>query len=1054
MKRKILKWSGIIVLTIILLFGITLSILYSKQDEIVQDLLQKSNADFVAQVDIQESHISLFENFPYISIDLENLHVRENKSDTAQTIMYLQEVYIGFDLWTIISGKMEIKRIKLKNGRIDIIQYADGEFNITRAFESTKEIEDPEEEFHLDLQSIILENVDFTKLNVENNLLVDVHFTETRSSFKSKAGHLFMALDSKFELSLILDKDTTFINHKHFELDTDFEYSPETDLFVIKPTTAKLEGAVFDMEGSIDFKREVFLDLKFSGNKPNFDLFLAMAPEELMPTLKKYDNKGKIFFETTIQGSCINHHTPAINARFGCEDAFFTNTEVDKKVDDLNFSGYFTNGSSRNPSTMEFGIKDFSARPEVGQFTGNLVVKNFESPDINLQLNSDFELNFLAKFFNLTDLYDLSGKVQLTMNFKDIIDLRNPEKTIEKFNESYFSQLKIENLSFGKESTDLPIKDIDLYAEMDGHEAKISYCNIEIGGSSISLHGSISDLPAIIHHTDQPVTAKLDISSKQLDLFELTGSDTLTSINEQIKNLSLGLHFVSSARAFTESPNLPIGEFYVDSLTAQLTHYPHTLHDFHADVIIEKEDFKVIDFKGFIDKSDFHFSGKLKHYDLWFAEHPKGDTHIEFNLTSRMLQLHDIFSYQGENYVPEDYRHEEFDQLKIQGSTDLHFNEGMQSIDLRIDKFDTKMKIHAMRFENFKGRVHYEKDHLVVEDFSGKLGHSDIHTSLHYYLGDDEAQKKRENKFELRSARLDFDQIFQYHLPTTTDSLSANTNYHDEGFNIYDLPFTDMTFDVKIDHLNYHKYLIHEVDAQIRTTPEHYLYVDKLKLQAADGYFDIKGYFNGSDPSKIYFSPDMTITKVDLDKLLLKFDNFGQDHLVSENLHGKLSGKLTGQIRMHKDLVPVIHESEIHMDIEVLEGRLENYAMLEAMSDYFKDKNIQRVSFDTLSNHIDLKKGILTIPNMTINSTLGFMQISGSQDMDMNMDYFVRIPWKLVTQAASSKLFGKKVEEIDPEQEHAIQYEDKEKRIRYLNIRITGNTENYNITLEKEKKKK
>jgi hypothetical protein len=230
--------------------------------------------------------------------------------------------------------------------------------------------------------------------------------------------------------------------------------------------------------------------------------------------------------------------------------------------------------------------------------------------------------------------------------------------------------------------------------------------------------------------------------------------------------------------------------------------------------------------------------------------------------------------------------------------------------------------------------------------------------------------------------------------------------------------------------------------------------VDKLKLQAADGYFDIKGYFNGSDPSKIYFSPDMTITKVDLDKLLLKFDNFGQDHLVSENLHGKLSGKLTGQIRMHKDLVPVIHESEIHMDIEVLEGRLENYAMLEAMSDYFKDKNIQRVSFDTLSNHIDLKKGILTIPNMTINSTLGFMQISGSQDMDMNMDYFVRIPWKLVTQAASSKLFGKKVEEIDPEQEHAIQYEDKEKRIRYLNIRITGNTENYNITLEKEKKKK
>lgn len=1051
MKRKILKWTGIVVLLIAILFSVTIVVVYEKQDGVVQELLQKANEDFVGKVDIAGSHISLFENFPYISIDLEKLHILENKSDTAKTIIYLNELYIGFDIWTILSGKMEIKKILLKDGRMDIVQYPEGDFNISRALEYTKEIEDPSEEFHLDLKTVQLENVNLTKLSEENNLLIDVLFSKAKSTLKSSNNHVFVGLDAKFELSLIMEGDTTFIKHKHFEFDTDFDYSSETQLFVIKPTTAKLEGAIFDASGSIDFKREVFLDLKFSGNKPNFDLFMAMAPEELAPTLRKYDNKGKVFFETTIVGSCIHHHSPAIDARFGCENAFFNNTEVNKKLDDLNFSGYFTNGAERNPSTMEFGIKDFSARPEVGTFTGNLVVKNFDSPDIDLQLKSDFELNFLAKFFNLTDLYDLAGKVQLTMNFKDIIDLNNPEKSIEKLNESYFTQLKIENLSFGKESTDLPIKDIDLYAELIGHEAKISYCNVEIGNSNISLHGSISDLPAILHHTDIPVTAKLDVSSSFLDLYELTGSDSLTSVNEQIKNLSMGLHFTSSAKAITESPNLPIGEFFVDSLFAQLTHYPHTLHDFHADVYIEKEDFRVIDFKGFIDKSDFHFSGKLKHYDLWFADHAIGDTHIDFSIDSRMLQLHDIFSYKGENYVPEDYRHEEFDNLKIVGSTDLHFNEGMQSIDLKFEKFDAKMKVHAMRFENFKGRVHYEKDHLVVEDFSGKLGHSDIHTTLHYYLGDDENQKKRENKFELTSNRLDFDQLFQYHMPISSDTAMAGMVYHDEGFNIYELPFTDMTFVVQIGHLNYHKYLIHQIDAELRTTPEHYIYVEKLKLEAADGSFDIKGHFNGSDPKKIYFSPDMSVKKIDLDKLMLKFDNFGQDHLVSENLHGKLSGRITGNIRMHKDLVPIIDESEIHIDMEVLEGRLENYSMLEAISDYFKDKNLRRVAFDTLANHIDITKGILTVPNMTINSSLGHMQISGTQDMDMNMDYYVRVPWKMVTEAASSRLFGRKPDEIDPEQEDAIQYEDQDRRIRYLNIRITGNTEDYKITLDKKK---
>jgi hypothetical protein len=227
-----------------------------------------------------------------------------------------------------------------------------------------------------------------------------------------------------------------------------------------------------------------------------------------------------------------------------------------------------------------------------------------------------------------------------------------------------------------------------------------------------------------------------------------------------------------------------------------------------------------------------------------------------------------------------------------------------------------------------------------------------------------------------------------------------------------------------------------------------------LKLKAADGEWNLKGYFNGSDPQHIYFSPDMEVEHVDLDKLMMKFDNFGQDYLVSENLHGKLSGHITGKLRMHKDMMPIVNESEIHMDLSITEGRLDNFSMLESMSDYFADKNLKRVAFDTLANHMDFNAGILSIPNMTINSSIGFMDIKGSQDMDLNMDYYVRIPWKMVTNAAASKLFGKKAEEVDPEQVDAIQYANDGKKTRYVNVRIKGNTEDYKITLEKSEGRK
>jgi hypothetical protein len=286
----------------------------------------------------------------------------------------------------------------------------------------------------------------------------------------------------------------------------------------------------------------------------------------------------------------------------------------------------------------------------------------------------------------------------------------------------------------------------------------------------------------------------------------------------------------------------------------------------------------------------------------------------------------------------------------------------------------------------------------------------------------------------------------------TQQSQSASSMaVHDQGFNIYELPFSHMTFDVRIGHLNYHKYLIHDIDAAMHITPDHYLHIDRLKLKAADGEWNLKGHFNGSNPASIYFSPDIEVKHVDLDKLMMKFDNFGQDYLVSENLHGKLSGHITGKLRMHKDLVPIINESEIHLDLTVTEGRLDNFSMLESMSAYFADKNLKRVAFDTLSNHMDFNAGILSIPTMTINSSIGFMDIKGSQDMDLNMDYYVRIPWKMVTNAAASKLFGKKAEEVDPEQVDDIQYAKDGKKTRFVNVRIKGNTEDYKITLEKAK---
>ena len=139
------------------------------------------------------------------------------------------------------------------------------------------------------------------------------------------------------------------------------------------------------------------------------------------------------------------------------------------------------------------------------------------------------------------------------------------------------------------------------------------------------------------------------------------------------------------------------------------------------------------------------------------------------------------------------------------------------------------------------------------------------------------------------------------------------------------------------------------------------------------------------------------------------------------------------------------------MDVKVLNGTLKNYSPLEALSEYMGEKNLKNIRFDTLQNHLDIKKGTMVIPNMTIESTLGHMEISGSHDSEHNIDYQLRIPWKTIKKAAFRKLFGGK-KEVDSTKVEEIIKVDPKRKTRFLNIKVQGTVEDYKISLGKNKK--
>jgi hypothetical protein len=322
------------------------------------------------------------------------------------------------------------------------------------------------------------------------------------------------------------------------------------------------------------------------------------------------------------------------------------------------------------------------------------------------------------------------------------------------------------------------------------------------------------------------------------------------------------------------------------------------------------------------------------------------------------------------------------------------------------------------------------------------MGHSDLKLSMQYQLHNSD---KKNHSFSLISNQLDLNELLNY---TAVPSQAKNTtaSAHDSVVSLYDFEFPNMNFQLDIKKFNYAKYALQNLKAGVRMQSNHMIHFDTCQMDIAGGHVHLTGYFSGKDKLNIYFNPVIKMQQVDLDKILLKFDNFGQDHVVSENLHGKITGTIKGKIHMHADFIPKIDDSDLTIEMLVDHGRLENYGPMLALKDYFQESKLKSVTFDTLRNTFILKRGVLEIPLMTIQSNLGFMEISGNQKIEdkMDMNYKVGMPWKLISQAAKYKLFGNKENADTIGNSDIIRREDNAKM---LYLRISGDPDNYKMSL-------
>ena len=237
-KKILFRFIFLPVIALVVLIVIGTAVLYSQQQRLVGLAVEELNKQLPGKLAIGGSDISVFQNFPYISIGLKNVQFYASKAATGKPIYEVERMYIGFSLPDLLKQQYRVKAIVLKNGHLDLVQDKDGKLNIVEAsrisMESTTSQSSTSPPLDLAIKKVVLKNIDLSFLDKESGQQVVSHIDRIQSSLRADSVKITADLQGQLLVDYTHPGDTTLFRHKHLQTTIQFSYNKSTQLLQLK----------------------------------------------------------------------------------------------------------------------------------------------------------------------------------------------------------------------------------------------------------------------------------------------------------------------------------------------------------------------------------------------------------------------------------------------------------------------------------------------------------------------------------------------------------------------------------------------------------------------------------------------------------------------------------------------------------------------------------------------------------------------------------------------------------------------------------------------------
>jgi len=509
----------LLLILLVVLFSALAIYSYTSADEIKRFLLKEINKQLLVEADVKEVEISLFQNFPNLSLILHQLHMHQD----SQSIIKAEEVRVKFSLLDILDREFELHSLSISNGQLDLIEDDKGRFFPQIWNSSNSEDKSQDLSFELKLRKLSLSQIKLQYAEKD----ADTEFTLLINSAwaKGKFGqdNYELAWNSTISDFDFYKKGEAAFLDQELRLESICVINEKSKKLTVQMLEIDWQNLQLNGKGELDYSDKLIINISFADQATALANYFPLLDSSLSKSLDSLDISGTLKIDGQFKGELAPNFHPSIDIVYHIDNGSFIDKEKQIELKSLMGRGKYINPDLSKASNGNLFADTLSGLLNELDLSGRLMLSSTTTFPLSLQLELKGELRKLNSYLNNNDLELTEGNFTAKFEGEFATDQLNDFSLKEWKSAEKSLYIKLEDAAIAISDSFPPIHSINGELALGRNDLFAESFTFETEGMQLSYRGSVLNLISFLDDENEMLLIDGQIKSQALDIEKIMG---------------------------------------------------------------------------------------------------------------------------------------------------------------------------------------------------------------------------------------------------------------------------------------------------------------------------------------------------------------------------------------------------------------------------------------------------------------------------------------------------------------------------------------------------